>query len=519
MLNNNEKENVPMNDVPDSIEASETIDNSEEIEEIADQSLAEEEVSAETSENEITGEAQENTAESEESEEPAESEEYDNYTVEDDDENFAAVAERITGARHTIASTAAPIRIREETGRLQTAPKPTAGIPTREAPAQSADISDDVANSTVQTSENAKASPKHTFVAIIASAVVLIALLSAVVVAVNRTSDENRPSDINVGETIDGAQLLTPPENEGESDTAEPDVIYEVDETAPQESDAVETDEETDESVAESEIAETEPIETETETQPEPEPEPVRFTVTLDFYDKEDITVATEAITLADLLTSVECTLTDADVPSIALDSMIAADMTITIGKREYRTETLTEAIAYQTEVIEVDTIPRDTTNYIQYGENGEVTKTYTVEYINGVEQNRTLSDEQTTKWPVNEKYELGVGGSFVGADGVTYTYSHRKVVPATYYNIEGLTYLGTMADETVIAVDRSYIPLGTKLYVKNDNYDFGVRIASDVGSMIDQWEIDIWMDESNPQFSSFAQIGYHYDMEIYYID
>lgn len=512
MLNNNEKENVPMNDVPDSIEASETIDNSEEIDEITDESLAEKEISAETSENEIAEEAQEHTEESEESEE-----EYDNYTVEDDDENFAAVAERITGARHTIASTAAPIRIREETGRLQTAPKPTAGIPTREAPAQSAGITDNVDNSTVQTSENAKASPKHTFVAIIASAVVLIALLSAVVVAVNRTSDENRQSDINVGETIDGAQLLTPPENESESDTVEPDVIYEVDETVPQESDAVETDEEIDESVAESEIAETEPIETEPET--EVKVEPVRFTVTLDFYDREDITVATEAITLADLLTSVECSLTDADVPSVALDSMIAADMTITIGKREYKTETLTEAVAYQTEVIEVDTIPRDTTNYIQYGENGEVTKTYTVEYLNGVEQNRTLSDEQTTKWPVNEKYELGVGGSFVGADGVTYTYSHRKVVPATYYNIEGLTYLGTMADETVIAVDRSYIPLGTKLYVKNDNYDFGVRIASDVGSMIDEWEIDIWMDESNPQFSSFAQIGYHYDMEIYYID
>ncbi len=75
----------------------------------------------------------------------------------------------------------------------------------------------------------------------------------------------------------------------------------------------------------------------------------------------------------------------------------------------------------------------------------------------------------------MNDVYEEGVGGSFVGSDGVTYSYSYRKVVPATYYNIEGLTYLGTMADESVIAVDKDNIPLGTRLYVKNDRYDFGV--------------------------------------------
>ena len=75
------------------------------------------------------------------------------------------------------------------------------------------------------------------------------------------------------------------------------------------------------------------------------------------------------------------------------------------------------------------------------------------------------------------------------------------------------------MADESVIAVDMNYIPLGTKLYVKNDKYDFGVRIASDIGSAIKEWEIDIWIAADNPQLKDFAFTGYHYDMEIYYID
>ena len=119
----------------------------------------------------------------------------------------------------------------------------------------------------------------------------------------------------------------------------------------------------------------------------------------------------------------------------------------------------------------------------------------------------------------MNAVYEEGVGGSFVGSDGVTYSYSYRKVVPATYYNIEGLTYLGTMADESVIAVDMDNIPLGTRLYVKNDRYDFGVRVASDIGGQVDEWEIDIWLSSSNPYYPSFSREGYIYDMEIYYID
>ena len=179
----------------------------------------------------------------------------------------------------------------------------------------------------------------------------------------------------------------------------------------------------------------------------------------------------------------------------------------------------MSEEIPYESTVTETDLIPRGEKNYSQYGENGQANKYYTVEYINGQENSRTLDYEETVKYPVNEVYEEGVGGSFVGSDGVTYSYSYRKVVPATYYNIEGLTYLGTMADESVIAVDKDNIPLGTRLYVKNDRYDFGVRVASDIGGQVDEWEIDIWLSASNPYYSAFSSEGYIYDMEIYYID
>lgn len=478
---NNEKNSAQMDESSENLTEIEEINPVEEAEE--GESSAGNDLENCRSEEEVSDESEEVEGEDIDQEE----------TVFDDDEHFAAVAERITGARHSVAATAAPLRIRDATGHVPTLPKPTAGIPVRsEMPVQrKAPMSD----------SQPKIAGKKAFELIIASACALILLLSTMVVIVNVVTDENRPADLNIGETPEDAQTITPDDMLNEVETS--------DETEPADTDSVDSD---------SQITPL-PEETATETEPETEPEAEKYTVKLDFYDREDVDVITEAITLADLLASIDCTLTDADVPSVSLDSMIAADAVITIDKLEYKTETVTEVIAYQSEVIEIDTIPRGTVNYLQYGENGEVARTYTVEYRNGVEQSRTVSSEETTKWPVNEKYELGVGGTFVGADGITYTYSHRRVVAATYYNIEGLTYLGTMADETVVAVDKDNIPLGTKLYVKNDKYDFGVRIASDIGSMIDDWEVDIWLSPNNPQLPSFAEIGYHYDMEIYYID
>jgi 3D (Asp-Asp-Asp) domain-containing protein len=298
----------------------------------------------------------------------------------------------------------------------------------------------------------------------------------------------------------------------------EPDISSPA-ETPHTSEDTVEPDTETDE--PETQPAETTPPETEPPVTEPPETEPPspQYTVKLDFYDRDDIAVSTEQTTLRTLLNTLGVTLAESDRPNVDLDAVIAADTTISIDQVLYKSLTVTESIAYETEVVEIDTIPRGNTNYLQYGKEGSKNLYYTVEYINGQETNRTFAYEETTKWAVNEKYEIGVGGSFTNANGITYTYNYRRTVPATYYNLEGLTYLGQMADESVIAVDPNNIPLGTKVYVKNDTYDFGVRVAADTGPKVDEWQIDIWLSPYNPQYASFAQVGYHNDMEIYYLD
>lgn len=432
-------------------------------------------------------------------EEKSEAEDNPEKNCTTDEDDIAYVAERITGARHSVVTTAAPIRIREnnETMRLNS-------------------LSRIVNESMVKSSANGgktKNKQKKMLVLTAAVAVIIIAALTSVIVGVNIAAEKNRPADINIGDVGEDYVDL---ENNSET----------MKETAPETEKPAETAAETDaETSGETTSAETNSPDTETEpetepeTQPQPKPEEQKFNVVLDFYDKDDVEVSTAKMTLAELLNQCEITLEEGEVPSISLDSVIAADTTITINKYEYKSETVSEEIPYESTVTETDLIPRGEKNYSQYGENGQANKYYTVEYINGQENSRTLDYEETVKYPVNEVYEEGVGGSFVGSDGVTYSYSYRKVVPATYYNIEGLTYLGTMADESIIAVDKDNIPLGTRLYVKNDRYDFGVRVASDIGGQVDEWEIDIWLSSSNPYYSAFSREGYIYDMEIYYID
>ena len=467
---------------------------------------------------EETEENKENAGESEETSETgehAETEEavpeVDEYAIEDEPfvrratpAEIAYYSQRITGEEHSFVTTAAPVRTRNPEQNRNV----TNGIPQRGT------------GEVHRTSHPIHREPQPkkksgVFPMIIAAALLVSAMLTSVVVGVNLAyaeKEDTRPSDYDMIETdyedaVSVDSLSVKPETEKPAETADTS------------EDTVEPDTETDE--PETQPAETTPPETEPPVTEPPETEPPspQYTVKLDFYDRDDIAVSTEQTTLRTLLNTLGVTLAESDRPNVDLDAVIAADTTISIDQVLYKSLTVTESIAYETEVVEIDTIPRGNTNYLQYGKEGSKNLYYTVEYINGQETGRTKDWEEVIEWPVKEIYELGVGGSFVGADGVTYSYSLRRVVPATYYDIYGPTWLGPDAGEWCIAVDFDYIPLGTELYVKNHKYDFGLRTAADTGSAIDEWEIDIWIGPDNPQLADFAWTGYHYDMEIYYVD
>lgn len=260
---------------------------------------------AEEIKQEKTAEASEETAEEIPSEEKSEAEDDTEKNCTTDEDDIAFVAERITGARHSVVTTAAPIRIREnnETMRLNS-------------------LSRIVNESMVKSSANGgktENKQKKMLVLTAAVAVIIIAALTSVIVGVNIAAEKNRPADINIGDVgedyvdLESSSDTTKPETEKPAETAADTDAESSAETTAEETNFPES--------------ETQP-ETEPETQPQPKPEEKKFSVVLDFYDKDDVEVSTAKMTLAELLAECEITLEEGEVPSISLDSVIAADTT-----------------------------------------------------------------------------------------------------------------------------------------------------------------------------------------------
>ena len=265
-------------------------------------------------------------------------------------------------------------------------------------------------------------------------------------------------------------------------------------------------DSETDKDPESNETEETEDTET-TEAETE-DPNKGKFPVTVYFYDREAITCYTEPATLRQILAREGCVLKDSDRPTVDLDEMIEYQSWIMIDSVSYRQVTESEAIPFETVTYESDTVPRGTVKTVTWGVNGSKEKVYTVEYVNGKETNRTFQYEYIASNPTNQVDYYGVGGTFTAPDGTVYSYSHRVEVRATYYNIPGTTATGLPTGHNVVAVDPNVFPLGTEMYVISDSYDMGYRIAADTGGAVKGNLIDLWMDETNPDYIRFAHQG-----------
>ena len=149
---------------------------------------------------------------------------------------------------------------------------------------------------------------------------------------------------------------------------------------------------------------------------------------------------------------------------------------------------------------------------------DGELVLHYTVVYHDGVEVERRLEREEVVAEMVPERCEIGIGGTLVGKDGTVYSYSWRKICMATYYNIYGITYSGKYVGTQTVATNLDYIPLGTRMYIKNDRYDFGYRVSEDTGPL-GPWHVDIWMPDDDPNAPLMSIEGLVYDMEVYFLD
>lgn len=217
-----------------------------------------------------------------------------------------------------------------------------------------------------------------------------------------------------------------------------------------------------------------------------------RYNVKFTFYQKPEIVCTTPEITVGELMGKLGITVGEDNRCSMTSDSVLSADGTVDIQTVTYETVSKEEAIPYETEYVDVRTIPKGSTKVNVKGENGVKTYTYKCTLVNGVEESRELVSEAVTTKPKTRVMYRGVGGT-VTSQGKTYNYSYYIDVKATVYNIVGTTASGLPTSTSVMAVDPRVIPLGSRCVVTGGSGDYGYRIAADTGGAIKGNKIDLW--------------------------
>lgn len=183
--------------------------------------------------------------------------------------------------------------------------------------------------------------------------------------------------------------------------------------------------------------------------------------------------------------------------------------------------ETVTEAVAYTTIYTKSCRIPKGETQVVQAGQNGTRTVTYEVAFADGQTVSRQAVEESGNT-SVPELAYIGVlvseaqagdtiaavvpssdgGGYLIMKSGDSLHYTGTKSVKCTAYTggvgkVGFRTATGTAVRRGCVAVDKSVIPLGTKMFITTaDGYTYGMAKAEDTG--VRGNTVDLYMDSYN---------------------
>lgn len=240
------------------------------------------------------------------------------------------------------------------------------------------------------------------------------------------------------------------------------------------------------------------------------------YQVTVTFYYRDDLTATTPKTTLGEFLSENGVTLNAAQQENLYLDGVIDEDMTLSADVVSYADRTEEYEIGFDTQYRSTYDLPEGESRYIQQGVNGTQVKKYSVCYVNGEEIGSEVIEDYVSSYPTDAIVETGVAEkTFIDSNGVARRYSYYIDVLATCYHTGGYTATGLPADEGVIAVDPSVIPLGSYVYVTGDYGDFGERIAADTGGNIVGNKIDVCLSPDNPYAYGFGWRS----MRVYFLE
>lgn len=181
----------------------------------------------------------------------------------------------------------------------------------------------------------------------------------------------------------------------------------------------------------------------------------------------------------------------------------------LTISSEVTYYESVTEDAAYETVRRANPQLPQGTETVVQAGADGVRTSIYEVIWSGGELVSRQFVEELDST-AVDEVIEYGTAvepaalsaqdslvsvqknadgsGTLIFQSGATLDYSAAKSMTATAYTAghggaDTVTATGTVVHTGTVAVDKSVIPLGTKMYiVTNDGVVYGMAVAEDTG-------------------------------------
>ena len=227
--------------------------------------------------------------------------------------------------------------------------------------------------------------------------------------------------------------------------------------------------------------------------------------------DGETRTVNTTKRKISDILADAGYELTDEDTVTPNPTRIAKADTKIVLVRNTTETVTVTEETEFASTETPNASLNLGIRKVVREGEKGKTLRTYKISYADGVEKSRKVISEEVISEPIEEIVEVGTkrrtiddytiayNGTITTSRSGTFSYSRVLTCNATAYDAvscgkkpgEARTATGAIAQRGVIAVDPSFIPLGTRVYVEG----YGYAVAADTGGAIKGNIIDLCMD------------------------
>ena len=215
--------------------------------------------------------------------------------------------------------------------------------------------------------------------------------------------------------------------------------------------------------------------------------------------------------TVANVLSAANITLGEEDTLSVAEAEPVTDGMEITVNRVTYATQTVTEDVPFETEVIETADLYKGETQVQTAGVNGTKTAVKECKFVNGqlVESTDVAVLSETA--PVAEVQLVGTktkpaavtsvstasasaqtgatisGNTIVDANGNVLNVARVITGECTAYTGGGITATGAPAAVGRVAVNPNVIPYGTKVYIASPDGSvvYGYAIASDTGGAL----------------------------------